>query len=362
MEDKNMSPIKSLLFVLALAAQVPLASATVTYAVGTCQPKLTSFTTIMGALGATPSPNVVKVCPGTYPEQVIITYAVTLEGVSAGNSDQVVIAVPPGGLTGFNDGLDDLLSAQVSVIQPLGEVNLINLTVDGTGNTVASPNFMVGVLYFNAPGAVNHLNIVNQNGNGRGTGVWLAGGNFNPSVTVEDSNLQNFDFVGITVKTDPQLNMTIKGNNLASSFTNSDGINLAFGIQLTASISDNLITAGYEGVSINDGQGSVSNNKIVGTPVGIDLETDTVSVTSNTIYNTLGEYGIGIIANSSVAPVTGNTVAQSPIGIYFDCNAGTNVHSNTILDAAIALYGVPSGAIGINTYYNVGGAINGGGC
>jgi Periplasmic copper-binding protein (NosD) len=357
-----MSRIKFLLFLLALTAQGPLASATVTYAVGSCQPKLQSFTTIMGALGATPPPNVVKVCAGRYSEQVVITFPVTLEGVPAGNSDQAVIAVPPGQLSGFNDGLGDFLSAQVSVLQTQGEVNLTNLTVDGTGNTVASPNFVVGVLYFNSPGTMDHLNIVNQNGNGLGVGVWLAGGNFNPSVTVEDSNLQNFDSAGITVETNPQLTTTIKGNDLGSTFAKSDGINLDFGAQLTASISDNLITAGYEGVLINSGQGSVSHNKVVGTPVGIDLETDTVAVTSNTVYNTLGGFGIGIIADSAVAPVTGNTVAQSPIGIYLNCVAGTNVHSNTIFDATYALYGVPSGAIGTNTYYNVTGGINGGGC
>jgi hypothetical protein len=63
-----MSRIKSLLFVLALAAQVPLASATVTYVVGTC--KNTPFKTITSALQATPPPNVVEVCPGFYFETI----------------------------------------------------------------------------------------------------------------------------------------------------------------------------------------------------------------------------------------------------------------------------------------------------
>jgi hypothetical protein len=57
-----MSRIKSLLFSFALAAQVPLASAKATYAVGTCEPKLPSFGSIQAALNATPSPNVVEVC------------------------------------------------------------------------------------------------------------------------------------------------------------------------------------------------------------------------------------------------------------------------------------------------------------
>ena len=93
-----MSRIKTLLFLMALTAQVTVASATVTYAVGSCEPKLLSFTTIMSALGATPAPNVVKVCPGAYTEQVVITFPVTLEGVSASNSAASIIAPPSSGL------------------------------------------------------------------------------------------------------------------------------------------------------------------------------------------------------------------------------------------------------------------------
>jgi hypothetical protein len=55
----------------------------------------------------------------------------------------------------------------------------------------------------------------------------------------------------------------------------------------------------------------MAGNTINSVPVGIDIETDDVSVTSNTIYNIISGYGIGIIANSADAPVTGNIIAQS---------------------------------------------------
>ena len=70
----------SLVIVLTLGASDLLAVTTVTYAAGTCKPSLPSFSTISGALAATPAPNVVLVCPGTYPEQIVITQAVTLPG------------------------------------------------------------------------------------------------------------------------------------------------------------------------------------------------------------------------------------------------------------------------------------------
>jgi len=44
------------------------------------------------------APRTVRVCPGTYTEQVSITSALTLEGTAAGTTDAAVVATPPGGL------------------------------------------------------------------------------------------------------------------------------------------------------------------------------------------------------------------------------------------------------------------------
>src|SRR5271168_4707538 len=127
-EDQTMSRIKTLLFLMALTAQVTVASATVTYAVGSCEPKLLSFTTIMSALGATPAPNVVKVCPGAYTEQVVITFPVTLEGVSASNSAASIIAPPSSGLVAnASDEFGDSLAVQLWVKNVSGEVNISNM-------------------------------------------------------------------------------------------------------------------------------------------------------------------------------------------------------------------------------------------
>jgi hypothetical protein len=380
MEDKNMPRITTLLFLLALAAQVP-ASATVTYVVGNCKPSFPpkdTFQHINDAVNATPPPNVVEVCPGTYAEVVGIFHPMTVEGISNGTSDLVTITVPSGGL--FIDGGDDLgdfLAAQIVVNSVAGEVNLTNLTIDGTGNNITSSDtFIVGVFYQNASGTVKHLTIQNQNGNGgSGVGIWLEGGSANPLLTVENNNLQNFDFAGIYAETNPangKVTAAIKGNDLATTFVNSNGTQTPAGIKLgagqTASVTGNLVTGGFKGVLINGGAGSVSQNKVVNAPTGIDLETDGVSVTSNTIYNAIGcglfcntGVGVGILADSAVAPVTGNTVAQSGFAIDFNCTAGNNVHSNTILDAVGGLVLVPTGTVSANTYYNVS-TINYGGC
>jgi hypothetical protein len=360
MEDRKMSRIKPLLFLLVLAALAPLAAATVTYVVGSCKPTLPSFTTINGALSATTKPNVIEICPGTYPEEVGIYFPVTLEGITTGNSDQVVITPPSGGLfVDSGDDLGDLVAAQVLVEADGGEVNLSNITIDGTGNNVATgtDTYVVGVFYQNTSGTVKDLTVQNQNGNDLGVAIWLEGGSGNPSVTVENNNLQAFDFAGIYAETNSdtsELTATIKGNYLAGS--NSTGILVDRG--QTASVIGNLISGGFQGVVIGGGGGSVSENKVASAANGILVENDGMSVTSNTIYNA---GNLGIYVFSAVAPVTGNTIAQSQIAIEFECYAGKNVHSNTILDAVTGLGDVPAGTVTPNTYYNVG-QINPGGC
>jgi hypothetical protein len=352
MEDRNMSRIKSLLFLIVLAAQVPPALAKVTYQVGGCLPKLTSFSTITLALQASPSPDVVEICPGVYLEQVVITLPVTLEGISASNSLSAFIARPAGGLVAnATDEFGDSLAAQVLVENASGEVNLNNLLISPGGQQTGS-SFIVGVFYHNSSGTMDHLEVENQNGNGLGVAVWLDGGLNRPTVTLENSILGQFDYAGVLVKSyNPALTVNIKGNDVTSAFPNADGIYQIVGA--TSSVSGNLITGMAEGVLIDGGEATISKNKVVATGVGIDIETDGVSATSNTIDDGIG-FAVGILANSTVAPVTGNTIAQSNYAIIFDCVAGKNVHSNTILDASIGLYSVPTGTVSTNTYYNVG--------
>ena len=57
------------------------------------------FITIQDAVTQVPAGSTINVCPGTYPEQVVISQPVTLRGVNYGGQSQVVIAMPSTGLT-----------------------------------------------------------------------------------------------------------------------------------------------------------------------------------------------------------------------------------------------------------------------
>ena len=89
-----------LLFVMvALAAcfAVPVAHAS-TVGVGTCPQSLITFTTIQAAINAVPAGSVIKVCPGSYPEQLLIAKKLTIEGIASSGQDAAVITPPAGGV------------------------------------------------------------------------------------------------------------------------------------------------------------------------------------------------------------------------------------------------------------------------
>jgi pectin methylesterase-like acyl-CoA thioesterase len=77
----------------------PCGSMAATYAVGTCLPQYFSFGTIQSAVSSVPAGSMIKVCSGTYSEQVTITQPITLEGVAVSNTDRAVITVPPNGFS-----------------------------------------------------------------------------------------------------------------------------------------------------------------------------------------------------------------------------------------------------------------------
>src|SRR6202162_5946177 len=103
--------------------------------VGTC--KAGSFPTIGAAVAAAPSGATILVCPGIYPEQVTITKPLTVEGIQSNNHDAAIIT----GTSKVNAHDFDTplpappqpIIAQV-LVQNTSNVNLINLTADGSSN------------------------------------------------------------------------------------------------------------------------------------------------------------------------------------------------------------------------------------
>src|SRR5262249_24629571 len=109
--------------------------------VGTCFPHLQSFSTISQAVAEVVPGSTVFVCPGEYPEQIVITQPLTLHGVRIGNASNPVIKVPATGLTKSviapTNGV--AMYSQILVQGTESErVTISNIAVDGSsGNNAA---------------------------------------------------------------------------------------------------------------------------------------------------------------------------------------------------------------------------------
>jgi hypothetical protein len=196
-----------------------------TVQVGTCRNHVTTFTTIQAAVNASSPGGTVLVCPGTYPEQVKINKALNITGVQSGTLDAAVVVAPTGGVVKSTTSLatGDPIAAQILVTETTG-VNISNLTIDGSNNGISSsgctPLNLVGLLYQNASGTVNHVAAINQalTGNSIGCQVGLAifvqsGNSGTSNVTISNSHVENYQKNGITGN-EVGTTVTITGNTV----------------------------------------------------------------------------------------------------------------------------------------------------
>jgi parallel beta-helix repeat protein len=130
--------------------------ATTTVAVGpsTCKSTLKHYSTIQSAVSAVPWGTTVMVCPGSYPEQVIVNQPLTLEGVTDGTGNAAVITVPGGGLVQNGTSASfGPVTVQLLVQNTVG-VTIKDLVVDGSGGTCpALSNRNVGIGVFDVGSA-----------------------------------------------------------------------------------------------------------------------------------------------------------------------------------------------------------------
>src|SRR5882762_5829123 len=137
----------------------------VTVKVGTCRSGIVTFSTIQSAVNASPAGSTVLVCPGTYPEQVVINKALTLKGVQRGTLNAAVVVAPAGGIVQNTTSLatGNPIAAQILVTETT-DVSIRNLTIDGANNGFSGCKTLnlIGLYYQNASGRINHVAAVNQ--------------------------------------------------------------------------------------------------------------------------------------------------------------------------------------------------------
>ena len=70
----------------------------------------TSFATIQAAVDAAPVGSTISICPGNYPEQVVINKNLILRGIRAANAVNAVLVKPAGGFVANTSSLTSVVS------------------------------------------------------------------------------------------------------------------------------------------------------------------------------------------------------------------------------------------------------------
>jgi hypothetical protein len=340
------------LLVMLLGTQFALADNN--FAVGTCRPRLRSFTTIQAAVSGVPAGSTVLVCPGTYPEQVTITQPLSLQGIADSDLDEAVITIPSGGLTNIVPSIfSENVAAQV-LVQSAGVVNITNITTDGTGGNSACVNWLAGIFYASGSSGtvarVRTRNEIDPGVNGPcGVGIWAEnGGTTGTWIQVQGSSLHDSDSAGMVLGAgaSSSLNVDLRDNFVSTTGTSSIDI-LASGV--SGDITDNDLTSASIGIFDLSNGLTINANGISSIQVGVVL-LGTATMQSNDIMNTAD----GVSLNAPGSSLQGNRITESSTAaVEFNCNAA-NVSHNVINDAVVGLSDVPASFNGNNTFANTG--------
>jgi hypothetical protein len=330
----------------------------VAYAVGSanCDIKLVGYQTIQAAVNAVPSGSTIEVCPGAYPEEIVISKPLTLTAFTSSTSEasnaEVLIQIPAGGATGnVYDGIIGSVYYQI-LVSSTGPVNITDIAFDGTGNNIPDGyGDLAAIFYEESSGTVNGVSVANEVDFGGGMGI-IAAADTSQTVTVENSDFRSFDGLGIWGKTytSSSLTLNLKSNTINDTGGNgvyggTDGVLLlgsvsgtvesnlvngsgnGFGMSLSgsaATITANTIIASTvdgppnTGIEVNGGANTVKGNRILSGPIGVGIVlTGTAtggSVTGNTITGGYGGYGIDMCGQGTASgfTVTGNSMVDTP--------------------------------------------------
>jgi hypothetical protein len=289
------------------AAQTAQAS---TVSVGTpnCT-NLVNFAAIQLAVNAVPAGSTIKICPGNYPEQVVINKRLALLGIpnAGGTQDAAVISPPAGGMVVNTTDQRGAVAAQVLVQNTAGPVTISNLTVDGKGNQYNNDDLR-GILYQDASGTVKNVAVRNEVPNDVPTGIQSGQGimvettsSSSASLTVLNSSVHNYNKNGILARYTGAV--LIATGNYVQGYGPTDliaqnGIELAF-LGATGTIKNNTVIDNFYTPN------SSSSADIL---LYDAQENGSIVISGNTLGNS--NFGISLFTSTPLTPST-----YAPTGI-----------------------------------------------
>jgi hypothetical protein len=356
-----------------------------------------TYATISAAVAASPAGSTIRICPGAYPEQVVIKKPLTLVGIVVAGSQNPVVQAPAGGVVANSTLLYDgsPVAAQI-LVMGTASVNISNLAVDGSKNGIAgcTPD-LDGIYYRNASGTISNVAVKNQalttvlNGCQSGEGIYIESGygtSGQSFVEVVSSSVHGYQKNGITAD-GSNSNVELENNFISGQGPTTgaaeNGIQISDGAAGSIrgnTVLDNIYTpatVGASGILIYSAQGVVIASNTVGSsqlpivtvsdpafpsPRNPNGTSDRTIINNNEIMNT--NYGDGIDACSNFNTISGNVIVNAlTSGIHLDSLCGGTGKNNTVTSnvinetCAAVLQGGSPNNINSNTSFNTQSAV-----
>lgn len=311
-----------------------------------------TFHSIGEAVDAAQPGDVIRVCAGTYPEQVVVNKALRIR------ADSGAIVMPSNVTANAADLTSGEALAAAFVVRDT-QADIEGFILDGTNNgiTECSP-VLIGILYQDASGSIKHNAVRHMslspspNGcqSGNGIEVQTSPGN-SSNVTIEDNSVQNYQKNGITGN-DEGTTVAIRGNVVTgigpTSGAAQNGIQVGFGAKGTIDgnvATDNLWSGclsvqqcefSATGILVFQSDGVEVGHNVVGTnQVGIVIGGGNAKVDQNDVFNSQILEGIQLAGDNNEA--SQNRITHSDQAAVAIEGNGNDVRANTITDAGIGI-------------------------
>jgi hypothetical protein len=335
-----------------------------------------AFTRIQDAVDAASPGSQIRICKGTYVEQVSISKPLDLEATSG------AVLVPAAMQANSASLSSGRAIAAALLVTNATNVTVRGLTLDGANNGISqcAPDLM-GIYFQNASGEVDRVAIRNfklaasLNGCQSGTGIFVQSGNGGVSqVEIHRSTIHDFQKNGITaneIGTSASIDENVVTGLGPTTGAAQNGVQIGFGaagsiqnntvtnnvwspciaIATCTAVATNILVTQSDGVMVKDNvagisqvgiflhanQGQVLENRAFATAVfdGIHIEGDQAQVKRNAVFNG-AQSGIFIDGNNNV--VDHNVITEASIGILKAAGAvGNVIQMNDIFDAPAAV-------------------------
>jgi len=335
-----------------------------------------AFTRIQDAVDAASPGSQIRICKGTYVEQVAISKPLDLE------ADSGAVLMPAAMQANSASLSSGRAIAAALLVANATNVTVRGLTLDGanSGITQCAPDLM-GIYFQNASGEVDRVAVRNfklaasLNGCQSGSGIFVQSGNGGVSqVEIHRSTIHDFQKNGITaneIGTSASIDENVVTGLGPTTGAAQNGIQMGFGaggsiqnntvtnnvwapcaaVATCTAVATNILVTQSDGVIVKDNvagisqvgiflhanTGQVLENRTFAIAVfdGIHIEGDQAQVKRNDVFNG-AQSGIFIDGNNNV--VDHNVITEASIGILKAAGAvGNVIQMNDIFDAPVAV-------------------------